>query len=40
MALTAIHPGEHLSKELGVLDMSAAELARKIISLAQALSFG
>ena len=30
MALTAIHPGEHLSKELGVLDMSAAELARKI----------
>ena len=30
MALTAIHPGEHLAEELGVLDMSAAELARKI----------
>jgi len=30
MALTAIHPGEHLAEELGALDMSAAELARKI----------
>ena len=30
MALTAIHPGEHLAEELQVLDMSAAELARKI----------
>jgi antitoxin HigA-1 len=30
MVLTAIHPGEHLAEELGVLDMSAAELARKI----------
>src|ERR1035438_8681441 len=30
MALTAIHPGEHLAEELKVLDMSAAELARKI----------
>jgi len=30
MALTAIHPGEHLAAELEVLDMSAAELARKI----------
>jgi addiction module HigA family antidote len=30
MALTAIHPGEHLAEKLGVLDMSAAELARKI----------
>ena len=30
MALTAIHPGEHLAEELGSLDMSAAELARKI----------
>ena len=30
MALTAIHPGEHLAEELEVLDMSAAELARKI----------
>ena len=29
MALTAIHPGEHLAEELGVLDLSAAELARK-----------
>jgi antitoxin HigA-1 len=28
--LTAIHPGEHLAEELKVLDMSAAELARKI----------
>jgi len=30
MALTAIHPGEHLAEELAALDMSAAELARKI----------
>jgi len=30
MALIAIHPGEHLAEELEVLDMSAAELARKI----------
>ena len=30
MALTAIHPGEHLAEELGALDMSAAELARQI----------
>jgi plasmid maintenance system antidote protein VapI len=30
MALTAIHPGEHLAEELEALDRSAAELARKI----------
>jgi addiction module HigA family antidote len=30
MALSAIHPGEHLAEELGELEMSAAELARKI----------
>ena len=30
MAVTTIHPGEHLAKELKTLDMSAAELARKI----------
>jgi len=30
MALTAIHPGEHLAEELEALDMSAAELARMI----------
>ena len=30
MALIAIHPGEHLGEELKELDMSAAELARKI----------
>jgi antitoxin HigA-1 len=30
MTLTAIHPGGHLAEELRVLDMSAAELARKI----------
>ncbi len=30
MALTAIHPGEHLAEELEALDMSAAELGRKI----------
>ena len=28
MALTAIHPGEHLAEELEALDMSAAELER------------
>ena len=30
MALLAIHPGEHLAEELKTLEMSAAELARKI----------
>ncbi len=30
MALIAIHPGEHLAEELKTLEMSAAELARKI----------
>jgi addiction module HigA family antidote len=30
MALTAIHPGEHLAEELEALDMSAAGLAREI----------
>ena len=30
MAIPAIHPGEHLAEELNALDMSAAELARKI----------
>jgi antitoxin HigA-1 len=30
MAITAIHPGEHLAEELEALDMSAAELARKL----------
>ena len=30
MAFIAIHPGEHLAEELRALDMSAAELARKI----------
>jgi len=30
VAQTAIHPGEHLAEELETLDMSAAELARKI----------
>lgn len=30
MAATVIHPGEHLAEELGALDMSAAELARKL----------
>ena len=29
MAVTAIHPGEHLGEELRALDMSAAELARR-----------
>jgi addiction module HigA family antidote len=30
MALTAIHPGEHLAEELKELDMSAAALARNL----------
>lgn len=30
MALIAIHPGEHLAEELKALNMSAAELARKM----------
>ena len=30
MALTATHPGEHLAEELEAIEMSAAELARKI----------
>lgn len=30
MALTAIHPGEHLSEELEALNMSAAELGRQL----------
>jgi addiction module HigA family antidote len=30
MAITAIHPGEHLAAELGELGMSAAELARQL----------
>jgi addiction module HigA family antidote len=30
MAVTAIHPGEHLEEELKELDMSAAELARQL----------
>src|SRR5260370_8044522 len=30
MALTAIHPGEHLAEELKELGMSAAELARQL----------
>ena len=30
MAITANHPGEHLSEELRALGMSAAELARKL----------
>src|SRR5215471_398603 len=30
MRVTAIHPGEHLAEELEALDMSAAELARKL----------
>jgi plasmid maintenance system antidote protein VapI len=28
--LPAIHPGEHLAEELEALDMSAAELVRKL----------
>jgi addiction module HigA family antidote len=30
MGLTAIHPGEHLAEELRKINMSGAELARKI----------
>jgi len=30
MPIAAIHPGEHLAEELEALDMSAAELARKL----------
>ncbi|MGH9448854.1 MAG: HigA family addiction module antitoxin, partial [Terriglobia bacterium] len=30
MGLTAIHPGEHLAEELQALNMSAAELGRKL----------
>jgi addiction module HigA family antidote len=30
MAITAIHPGEHLAEELEALRMSAAELARQL----------
>jgi addiction module HigA family antidote len=30
MAIIAIHPGEHLADELDALNMSAAELARKM----------
>ena len=30
MAVTAIHPGEHLAEELKELEMSAAELARQL----------
>lgn len=30
MTITAIHPGEHLAEELEALNMSAAELARKL----------
>ena len=30
MAITAIHPGEHLAEELRELKMSAAELARRL----------
>jgi antitoxin HigA-1 len=30
VAITAIHPGEHLAEELETLNMSAAELARKV----------
>jgi addiction module HigA family antidote len=30
MAVTAIHPGEHLTEELRELGMSAAELARRL----------
>jgi antitoxin HigA-1 len=30
MALTAIHPGKHLSEELRALGISAAELARNL----------
>lgn len=30
MTRTAIHPGEHLAEQLEALEMSAAELARRI----------
>ena len=30
MAIPAIHPGEHLAEELEALELSAAELARKM----------
>ena len=30
MAVTAIHPGEHMAEELKELEMSAAEMARKL----------
>lgn len=30
MAITAIHPGEHLAEELDALNMSAAKLAGKL----------
>jgi addiction module HigA family antidote len=30
MAIAAIHPGEHLAEELEALELSAAELARKM----------
>jgi addiction module HigA family antidote len=30
MAITAIHPGEHLAEELKEIGMSAAELARQL----------
>lgn len=30
MAITTIHPGEHLAEELKALDTSAAELARQL----------
>ena len=30
MAIDAIHPGEHLAEELEALDLSAADLARKM----------
>ncbi|MEO7144192.1 MAG: HigA family addiction module antitoxin [Bryobacteraceae bacterium] len=30
MAITEIHPGEHIAEELHELDMSAAELARNL----------
>lgn len=30
MAITAIHPGEHLAEELDALGMSASELARQL----------
>jgi addiction module HigA family antidote len=30
MAVTAIHPGEHLAEELSELGMSAADLARRL----------